>query len=56
MKLKFTPNCSSLDALSDGILFFAEVKFFSFWPKTMDYSSRFDVWESKKSLEKSVPP
>ena len=30
MKLKVVPFCSSRDALSDGIIFFAEVKFFRF--------------------------
>ena len=27
---------------------FAEIKIFQFWPKTMDYSPWFDIWESKK--------
>ena len=35
--------------------FFAEVKFFIFRPKTMDYSPWFDFWESKKSSEKRIP-
>ena len=39
-ELKFTLKRSSFHALSDGILF-AEVKFFRFWLKTMDYSPWF---------------
>ena len=39
-KLKFASFCSSLDALSDGIMFL-EIEFFSFWPKTMDYNKAF---------------
>ena len=35
--------------------FFAKVKIFIFRPKTMDYSPWFDFWESKKSLEISIP-
>ena len=35
MKLKFVSFCSSCDALSDGILVFADVKIFRFWPKTI---------------------
>ena len=31
--------------------FFAEVKIFRFWPKTMDYSPLFRFLESKKSYE-----
>ena len=38
------------------MLFFAEVKIFIFMPKTMDYSPWFDFCESKKRLEKSMPP
>ena len=34
------------------VFFFAEVKNFRFWPKTMDYSPWFDFREPKKSLEK----
>ena len=34
------------------VFFFAGVKFFRFWPKTMDYSPWFDFWESKKVLRK----
>ena len=41
MKLKIASLCSSRGALSDGILFFAGVKIFQFWPKTMDYSQAF---------------
>ena len=40
--------------LLDGMLY-VEVKIFSFWPKTMDYSPWFRFWESEKSFEKSVP-
>ena len=36
--------------------FLAKVKIFIFRPKTMDYSPWFDFWESKKSLEKRIPP
>ena len=35
--------------------FFAEVKFFRFWPKTMDFSQVFFFGESEKSFEKSMP-
>ena len=49
MKLKFAPFCSSRDALSDGILFFfAKVKIFRFWPKTMDYNKAF--WPKSTSF------
>ena len=41
MKLKFAPFCSSRDALSDDILFFAEIEISRFWPKTMDYNKAF---------------
>ena len=34
------------------VLFFAKVKIFRFWPKTMDYSPWFFFWESKKVLRK----
>ena len=47
MKLKFAPICSSRDALSDGI-FFAEVKIFCFWEKTMDYNPWFDFGSPRK--------
>ena len=41
-KLKFVPFCSPWDKLSHGTFFFlSEVKIFSFWPKTMDYSQWF---------------
>ena len=41
-KLKFAPIYScSLNALSNGIIF-AEIKFFIFWPKTMDYNPWFN--------------
>ena len=32
--------------------FFAGVKIFRFWPKTMDYNPWFDFWKSKKRLRK----
>ena len=35
--------------------FFAKVKIFRFWPKTMDYNPWFDFWESIKSLEIRIP-
>ena len=38
------------------VSFFAEVKIFGFWPKTMDYNPWFFFWESEKSFEKSIPP
>ena len=38
------------------VSFFAEVKIFRFWPKTMDYNPWFFFWESEKSFEKSIPP
>ena len=38
------------------VSFFAEVKIFRFWLKTMDYNPWFFFWESEKSLEKSIPP
>ena len=42
MNLKFVPVCSSLDALSDCIIFLPYQKLmFSFWPKTMDYSQAY---------------
>ena len=50
MELKFVPFCSSSDALSDGSLFFTEVKIFRFWPKTMDYNPWFFFVSSKKVL------
>ena len=56
MELKFVPFCSSRDALSDGTLFFAEVKIFRFRPKTMDYNPWFCFSESEKSFENSIPP
>ena len=34
------------------ISLFAEIKFFRFWPKTMDYSPWFDSWESQTVLGK----
>ena len=37
------------------VSFFAEVKFFRFWPKTMDYSQGVFFDESEKSFEKSIP-
>ena len=37
------------------VSFLAEVRIFRFWPKTMDYSTWFDFWESKKSLEIWMP-
>ena len=37
------------------VSFFAEVKIFRFWPKTMDYNPWFDFWESKKSVEIKIP-
>ena len=37
------------------VFFFAEVKIFIFWPKTMDCSPWFDFWESKKRSEKRIP-
>ena len=33
----------------------AKVKFFRFWPKTMDYSPWVFFWQSGKSFEKSMP-
>ena len=38
------------------VSFLAEVKIFSFWPETMDYSPWFDFWDSKNISEKSMPP
>ena len=32
--------------------FFAGVKIFRFWAKTMDYSPWFDFWESEKVVRK----
>ena len=52
MKLKFAP----LEIPFHMLFFFAGIKFFRFWPKTMDYSPWFDFWESKKSFEKCMPP
>ena len=37
------------------VFFFAKVKIFRFWPKTMDYSQVFFFGESEKSFEKSIP-
>ena len=34
------------------VSFWAEVKFFIFWPKTMDYNPWFDFWSPKKVLRK----
>ena len=34
---------------------FDKVKIFQFWPKTMDYSPWFYLWESKKCFEKCIP-
>ena len=36
------------------VSFFAKVKIFRFWPKTMDMSGVF-FGESEKSFEKSIP-
>ena len=35
--------------------FFAVVKIFRIWLKTMDYSPWFELWGSKKSLEERIP-
>ena len=35
--------------------FLAKVKFFRFWPKTMDYNPWFGFSESEKSLEIRIP-
>ena len=34
------------------VSFVAEVTFFRFWSKTMDYNPWFDFWESEKVLRK----
>ena len=34
------------------VSFFAEVKIFRFWPKTMDYNPWFDFWSPKKVVRK----
>ena len=54
MELKFCQNaclevCYCLES------FFAKVKIFRFWPKTMDYNPWFDFRRSKKNVEKSIP-
>ena len=56
MKLKFC-QYARLEIHYCLVSCFAEVKIFSFWPKTMDYnySPWFFFWESEKSFEKSVP-
>ena len=54
MKLKFCQT-ARLEVCYFLELFFAEVKIFIFRPKTMDYSSWFDFWESKKSSQKKIP-
>ena len=51
-ELKFARFCSSRNALSITSLS-DKVKFFSFWPKTMEYSRPSDFSESKKSCAKS---
>ena len=38
------------------VSFFAEVKIFRFWLKTMDYNPWFDFWESEKRFQESMPP
>ena len=47
-ELKFASFYSSGDSLSDGILFFTEVKIVSFCPKTMDYNKAF--WPKSSSF------
>ena len=54
MKLKFCQTtrlevCYCLES------FFAKVKIFRFWPKTMDYNPWFAFRQSKKVFEKSLP-
>ena len=34
------------------VSFFAKVKIFRFWPKTMDYNPWFDFWSPKKVSRK----
>ena len=46
MKLKFCPTARR-EVFYRVISFFAKVKIFRFWPKTMDYNPWFD-FESKK--------
>ena len=53
MKLKFC-HSARLEVCYCLVSFFAEVKIFNFWIKTMDYSPWFDFWESGKSFEKSM--
>ena len=48
-------HSAPLEMLFPMNFFFAEVKLFIFWPKTMDYSPWFHFWESKKSSEKRIP-
>ena len=38
------------------VSFFAEVKIFNFWPKTMDYNPWFDFWSPKKVLRRVCHP
>ena len=51
MKLKFS-HSARLEVCYCLVSFFAEVKIFNFWPKTMDYSPWFYFWESEKCLRK----
>ena len=55
MKLKLY-HSAPLEMPFPMVSFFAEGKIFRFWQKTMDYNPWFCFSESKKSLEKSIPP
>ena len=52
MKLKFCQT-ARLDVCYHLEYFFAEVKIFRFWPKTMDYNPGFFFWQSEKKLRKA---
>ena len=56
MKLKFAPQCSSEDALSDGILF-GQSQNFLILAKNLDYYNPwFDLASPKKVLRKVCHP
>ena len=54
MKLKFCQT-ARLEVCYRLESFFAKVKIFRFWAKTMDYNPWFDFWQSEISCEKSLP-
>ena len=54
MKLKFCQT-TRLEVCYRLEYFFAEVKIFRYWPKTMDYNPGVFFWRSETFFEKSLP-